>query len=65
MIENFDNTNLQTFDYETTIVSDGSIVGTCELGKAEIKMLNNSNEYSSLKNQWIKTVFYINFALYI
>lgn len=62
MIENFDNKNLQSFEYETAIISDGNIVGTCELGKAEIQMLNNSNEYSSLKGQWIKTIhgsFYI------
>ena len=62
MIENFDNTNIQSFEYETTINSDGNIVGTCELGNATIQMLNDSNEYSSLKGQWIKTIhgsFYI------
>lgn len=62
MIENFDNTNIQSFEYETTINSDGNIIGTCELGNATIQMLNDSNEYSSLKGQWIKTIhgsFYI------
>lgn len=62
MIENFDNTDIQSFEYETTINSDGNIIGTCELGNATIQMLNDSNEYSSLKGQWIKTIhgsFYI------
>jgi len=55
MIENFDNKNIQSFEYETSINSDGNIAGTCELGNATIQMLNDSNEYSSLKGQWIKT----------
>jgi len=53
---------IQTFEYETTINSDGNIIGTCELGKAEIQLLNDSNEYSSLKGTWINTIhgsFYI------
>lgn len=57
-----DNRKIQTFEYETTAVSDGKIIGTCELGKAEIQMLNSSNEYSTLKGQWINTIhgsFYI------
>lgn len=57
-----DNKKIQTFEYETTAISDGKIIGTCELGKAEIQMLNSSNEYSSLKGQWIHTIhgsFYI------
>lgn len=57
-----DNRKIQTFEYETTAISDGKIIGTCELGKAEIQMLNSSNEYSSLKGQWINTIhgsFYI------
>ena len=56
MIENYDDSNIQSFEYETTIVSDSNIVGTCELGKATIQMLNSNNEYSSLKNTWIKTI---------
>lgn len=62
MIENFDNKYLQSFEYETTAISDGNIIGTCELGRATIQMINDSNEYSSLKGQWIKTIhgsFYI------
>jgi len=58
----YDESDIQSFEYETTMVSDGNIIGTCELGKAEIQMLNNSNEYSSLKESWIETVhgsFYI------
>lgn len=52
-----DEKNIQSFDYEKTIVSNGKILGACELGKAEIQLLNNSNEYSSYKNNWIKTQF--------
>lgn len=62
MIENFEGKYLQTFEYETTAVSDGNIVGTCELGKATIQLINESNNYSSLKGTWIKTIhgsFYI------
>lgn len=58
----YNDTDIQSFEYETTINSDGNIVGTCELGKATIQMLNDSNEYSSLKESWIQTVhgsFYI------
>jgi len=56
MIENYDNTNLQDFEYEKTAISNGNIIGTCELGKATIKLINNSNKYSSLKDTWIKTI---------
>lgn len=62
MIENFEGKFLQTFEYETTAVSDGNIVGTCELGTATIQLINESNNYSSLKGTWIKTIhgsFYI------
>lgn len=58
----YNENDIQSFEYETTIISDSNIIGTCELGKAEIQMLNDSNEYSSLKGSWIKTVhgsFYI------
>ena len=62
MIENFENKNIQSFEYEKTINSDGNIIGTCELGNATVQLLNDSNEYSDLKGQWIKTIhgsFYI------
>ena len=58
----YNESDIQSFEHETTINSDGNIVGTCELGKATIQMLNDSNEYSTLKESWIKTVhgsFYI------
>lgn len=58
----YNESDIQSFEYETTINSDGNVIGTCELGKATIQMLNNSNEYSSLKGYWLKTVhgsFYI------
>lgn len=57
-----DNSAIQTFEYETTMISDGNIIGTCELGKASIQLLNDSNQYSVYKDSWIKTVhgsFYI------
>lgn len=62
MIDNVDSKYIQTFEYETSINSDGNILGTCELGTATIQMINDSNTYSSLKGQWIKTThgsFYI------
>lgn len=57
MIEEYDNKMIQSFEYETTAISNKNIIGTCELGKATIQMLNDTNEYSALKNQWIKTKF--------
>lgn len=57
-----DNTAIQSFEYETTMISDGNVVGTCELGKATIQLLNDSNKYSIFKDSWIKTIhgsFYI------
>lgn len=57
-----DNKAIQSFEYETTIISDSKIVGTCELGKANIQLLNDSNKYSVFKDSWIKTIqgsFYI------
>ena len=51
----YNQNDLQTFEYETTIQSDESIVGTCELGKATIQMINDSNNYSSFKGSWIQT----------
>lgn len=62
MIENIDSKYIQTFEYETSMISDGNILGTCELGTATIRMINDSNTYSSLKGQWIKTIhgsFYV------
>lgn len=47
---------VQSFEYETTMISDSNIVGTCELGKATIQLLNDSNEYSVFKDSWIKTI---------
>lgn len=60
--KNYEDKNIQTFEYETTMISDGHIIGTCELGKATIQLLNDSNQYSTFKDSWIKTVhgsFYI------
>lgn len=62
MIENIDSKYIQTFEYEISMISDGNILGTCELGTATIRMINDSNTYSSLKGQWIKTIhgsFYV------
>lgn len=58
----YDDKSIQTFEYETTMISDGSVIGTCELGKATIQLLNDSNKYSTFKDSWIKTIhgsFYI------
>lgn len=51
----FEEKMLQSFEYETTINSDGNILGICELGKATIEMLNEKNNYSTFKDSWIKT----------
>lgn len=62
MIINIDSKYIQSFEYESSINSDGSVLGTCELGTATIQMINDSNTYSSLKGTWIKTIhgsFYI------
>ena len=50
-----DNKKIQSFEYETTINSDGKISGICELGTAIIQLINDSNEYSNYKNNWIYT----------
>ena len=58
----YNEKDLQSFEYETAIQSDGKIVGVCELGKATIQMINDSNNYSTYKDSWIKTVhgsFYV------
>lgn len=52
-----DNTDIQSISYEKTINSDGKIIGTCELGKCEIQLLNDSNEYNSYKGKWLHTPF--------
>lgn len=52
---NYNESDIQTFEYETTIIVDDNICGNCNLDTAEIQMLNNSNEYSSYKKNWIKT----------
>lgn len=53
----YENRAIQSFEHETTMISDKKIAGSCVLGKATIQMLNDSNKYSDFKNQWIKTVF--------
>ena len=50
-----DNTDIQEFNIEKSIIDNKSIVGSCHLGKAEIKLLNDSNEYSIFKDNWIST----------
>lgn len=57
MIDGYDNKLLQSFEYETTAISNKKIIGTCELGKATIQLLNDSNTFSELKGTWIKTKF--------
>lgn len=57
MIEGYDDKFLQSFDYETTAISNKKIIGTCELGKATIQLLNESNDFSDMKETWIKTKF--------
>lgn len=57
MIQGFEDKIVQKFEYETTAISNKNIIGTCELGKATIQLLNESNNYSELKESWIKTRF--------
>lgn len=51
----YDEKKLQSFDYECSLNTGGNILGSCELGKATLQMINESNEYSSLKGKWINT----------
>lgn len=57
MIQGYEDKIVQKFEYETTAISNKNIIGTCELGKATIQLLNESNNYSELKESWIKTRF--------
>lgn len=57
MIQGYEDKIVQKFEYETTAISNKNIIGTCELGKATIQLLNESNNYSELKQSWIKTRF--------
>lgn len=52
-----DNSDLQSFEITQKAISNGSLAGTCELGKAEIQLINDNNKYSNYKNKWIKTLF--------
>lgn len=51
----YDGKKLQSFDYECSLNTGGNILGSCELGKATLQMINESNEYSSFKGKWIST----------
>lgn len=57
MIQGYEDKVVQKFEYETTAISNKNIIGTCELGKATIQLLNENNNYSELKENWIKTRF--------
>lgn len=57
MIQGYEDKLVQKFEYETTAISNKKIIGTCELGKATIQLLNESNNFSELKESWIKTRF--------
>lgn len=57
MIQGYEDKIVQKFEYETTAISNKKIIGTCELGKATIQLLNESNNFSELKESWIKTRF--------
>ncbi len=57
MIQGYEDKVVQKFEYETTAISNKNIIGTCELGKATIQLLNENNNYSELKESWIKTRF--------
>lgn len=52
-----DNSDIQDFKISKSAISDGKVIGTCELGKAEIQLLNDSNNYSKYKNYWLKTSY--------
>lgn len=62
MIE-LDNNMIQSIEYEETTIDDNSsITGVCELGNAEIQLINDNNEYSSLAGKWVSTIlgsFYV------
>lgn len=51
----YDGKKLQSFDYKCSLNTGGNILGSCELGKATLQMINESNEYSSFKGKWIST----------
>lgn len=51
----YDEKKLQSFDYECSLNTGGNILGSCELVKATLQMINESNEYSSFKGKWIST----------
>lgn len=51
----FDENDFQSFEINTTAFSNGELIGTCELGEAEIQLLNDDNNYSDLKGEWIST----------
>ena len=57
MIQGYEDKIVQKFEYETTAISNKNIIGTCGMGKATIQLLNESNNYSELKESWIKTRF--------
>lgn len=57
MIQGYEDKVVQKFEYETTAISNKKIIGTCELGKATIQLLNENNNYSELKDNWIITRF--------
>ncbi len=57
MIENIENRDIKSFDYEEYGISDGEITGICELGKCFIELFNKNNKYSHIKETWIKTKF--------
>lgn len=52
-----DITDIEEFKISKSAISDGKVIGTCELGKAEIQLLNDSNNYSKYKNYWLKTSY--------
>lgn len=57
MIENIENRDIKSFDYEEYGISDGEVTGICELGKCFIELFNKNNKYSHIKETWIKTKF--------
>lgn len=50
-----DENDFQSFEINQTALSNSELVGTCELGEAEIQLLNDDNDYSDLKGEWIST----------
>lgn len=56
MITGIDDADIQVFEIEDSVVSEGQAIGSFNLNTATIKLVNLNKKYDDLKGTWLDTI---------